>query len=591
MKFSLIIPTKNRQKTAIYAIQSGILSNYENIEIIVSDVSDDDSLHYKIKELNDPRIKYYYHKKSLSMRDNWEFAVSKATGDYVSIIGDDDALMPDGFSLAEMLIKKSSTKVLYCISPNYKWPDYTFINRRNLLVLNLPTTVVKISDPKKKLRLAYEFKEKAGTGPGIYHGLIERKFLDELKAKRGSYFKDNNPDFDSGFSTLLYLDSYLQTNYPIFLSGHCAASNSGSMNTKASYHQGLSDFLDDSSSEVDEVMWAELENLVSIEAGLVSCMRRFLPEVNRNISGKKIKLNKQNIFNLVARGIQGGYDNTTFKAEVEILKKIAKKWNVSTEAIPAGKKPSLGIIAEKGINTSAIVDGDHTKNLFIDGNALGITDISDAIKVVDGLTVNWTVLLQKLGHVKNVAFCANPPNSLETITVELQNGNYQKAKALLEDNIIANPLDDISLLFMGIMYFNRQMFREALPFLARSLSFKFSLNAFDAYFHSLVKTNQLTCARLVLDNYSDEISETNNQLTEHCIGVLEMASGNYENAAVIFEKIKPQIDHSLYFYCSAYANFLKGEAANANEFVKKALNFNKNKKEYLELEAKIVAAL
>ena len=44
MKFSLIIPTKNRQKTAVKAIQSGVQSNYEDIEIIVSDVSDDDSL-------------------------------------------------------------------------------------------------------------------------------------------------------------------------------------------------------------------------------------------------------------------------------------------------------------------------------------------------------------------------------------------------------------------------------------------------------------------------------------------------------------------------------------------------------------------
>ena len=71
----------------------------------------------------------------------------------------------------------------------------------------------------------------------------------------------------------------------------------------------------------------------------------------------------------------------------------------------------------------------------------------------------------------------------------------------------------------------------------------------------------------------------------------EMALGNFEIAAGIFEKINPQIDSSLYFYCSAYANFLRGEAANANQFVKKALDFNKDKKEYLELEAKIEASM
>ena len=162
MKFSLIIPTKNRQVTAINAIKSGIQSNYKNLEIIVSDVSDEDSLHHKVKELNDPRIKYHYHSESLSMKSNWEFAVSKAKGDYVTVIGDDDALMPDGLLFAERIIKLSGTPVLYTGSPTYKWPDYSFLNRRNLIALNLPTTVIKISNPKEKLRRNYEFKDGVG---------------------------------------------------------------------------------------------------------------------------------------------------------------------------------------------------------------------------------------------------------------------------------------------------------------------------------------------------------------------------------------------------------------------------------------------
>ena len=77
MKFSLIIPTKNRQKTAIKAVKSATLSNYENLEIIVTDGSDDNSLGVALKEINDSRIKYFYHSKSLSMRDNWEFVYQK----------------------------------------------------------------------------------------------------------------------------------------------------------------------------------------------------------------------------------------------------------------------------------------------------------------------------------------------------------------------------------------------------------------------------------------------------------------------------------------------------------------------------------
>ena len=593
MKFTLIIPTKNRHETAIKAVQSGTMSRYDDIEIIVTDGSDDDSLGKEIKNLKDPRIKYFHHTKSLSMKNNWEFGVSKATGDYVSIIGDDDALMPDGFLLAAELIKLSGTKVLHCKCPNYKWPDYSLITRRNLIELKLPTTVLHEANPRSQLRRAYEFEARSGTGPGIYHGIISKKFLDNLKTMRGSYFIDENPDFDSGFCTLLYAESYLQTTYPLFLSGQCAASNSGGMNTKVVFHERLSEFLTESASSREDVIWSELGNLNSIEAGLISALRRFLPEVNKVIPGKKIKLNKQKIFNLIAEGLGIGYENTTFKAEVEILRKIAKKWGVSSEAIPSRKQPTIGLLADKGINKSAIVeDNKQVKKLMIDGNLLGVSDIIDAIKVVESSTVDWVILLNMLGHIKGLSYAGrDKPNSINLIIEKLQNENDNEAKILLEENIMSNPLDQTSLRLLGFMYFNQNDFVKAISNLARSLSFEFDIKTFDAYFHSLVHTNQLLGARLVLDNYHEDIEKTRIGLYNHCLGLLEMASGNYETAAEIFNKIMPQIDNSLYFYCSAYASFLKGKAANANELVKKALDFNQNKKEYLELEARIASSL
>ena len=263
------------------------------------------------------------------MRDNWEFAVSKASGDYVSLIGDDDALMPDGFSFAEQILRKSKTSVLYCGSPSYKWPDYSFINRRNMIVLNLPTTVMKISDPKKKLRRAYEFKEKCGTGPGVYHGVVERKFLNELKSKRGSYFKDENPDFDSGFCTLLYAEGYLQTTYPIFISGHCGASNSGNLNYRGQYTKAVSKVIDEAKTQYEDFIWSDLRQISSLDVVIISAMRRFLPEANKILKGKKVELNKQNIFDMVAEGISHGYESSTFKYEVKVLKSLAKKWGVN----------------------------------------------------------------------------------------------------------------------------------------------------------------------------------------------------------------------------------------------------------------------
>ena len=214
------IPTKNRQHTAIHAVKSCILSNYQNIEIIVSDVSDNDNLRNKITNLNDVRIKYFYHPEGLSMKDNWEFGVSKTTGDYISILGDDDALMPDGLLFASELLKIDSPPLLSCITPTYKWPDYPLINRKNFIGLKLPTTVVQQKQPINELIKAYEFKENSGTGHGIYHGLASKEFLETLKSKRGSYFVDEVPDLISGFCTLLYAKYYLSTTYQFLSLGN-----------------------------------------------------------------------------------------------------------------------------------------------------------------------------------------------------------------------------------------------------------------------------------------------------------------------------------------------------------------------------------
>ena len=591
MKFSLVIPTKNRQLTAIKAIESGTLSNHLDIEIIVTDVSDNDNLRAKIKKLKDTRIKYFHHDKNLSMRDNWEFGVSKATGDYISVIGDDDALTPDGYLLAAELIKLSGTSVIYCRSPNYKWPDYPLISRRNLIELKLPTTIQKVTNLKKQLRRAYEFKEKFGTGPGIYHGIVSKKFLNGLKSKRGSYFVDEVPDFDSGFCTLLYAEEFLETTYPIFVSGQCGASNSGSINIRSKNSMTLSKFAEDASMSMSQLISEDFDKLVTNSAVLAGAMLRFLPEVNKEISGEKIEINKQNLFDYLAASISAGYENTTFKIEKEILEKVAKKWKVSAKALPEQCSAVLGLIEDKGHNKKAILKEEPINSMRIDGNILGVRDIKDATKFIESTTVEWFFLLRTLGLHKNITHPIEKYTGVSTSSIiEMLNKNDEKgAIAKLEKNLMVNPLDVDSLLLLGSIYFNQKNFHKAIPHLARSLSLEFKIKTFDAYFHSLVDTNQAEFARQVVKNYSEELDKVNSQLQHHCLGIIEMKSGNYECAAKIFKKIKPEIDPSLFYYCSAYAKFIKGEALNADKLVREALSFNSSREEYLSLQAKIEA--
>ena len=320
-------------------------------------------------------------------------------------------------------------------------------------------------------------------------------------------------------------------------------------------------------------------------------MIRFLPEVNKVLPQDKIKLNKQNMFDLIAKSVGTGYEDTTFKVEVDFLKSIAKKWKVSPKQIPAYRQPVVGLIKDKGCSKAAITADAYVSELIIDGDKLGIKDIQGAIKIIESATTDWEILLNFLGLKKFI----EPHNRLpragafKNVVEKLNNNETDEAITLLENNIKANFADADSLLHLGVIYFDQERFHDAILPLARSLSFEFSTKAFNAYFNSLININQVDFARQVVDNYSQELNHADSQLLSHCLGIIEMKSGNYQYAAEIFNKITPSADKSLYYYCAAYAKFLKGEALDADKLVKEALNYNSNKPEYLSLKAEIEA--
>src|SRR5687768_13393833 len=93
---SIIIPTKNRQYTCLYAIESALNMKSDIFEVVVQDCGDTNSLEEAIvsKFGNDNRLKYRYTNTSPSMTENWNLAITHAKGKYICGIGDDDAVLP-----------------------------------------------------------------------------------------------------------------------------------------------------------------------------------------------------------------------------------------------------------------------------------------------------------------------------------------------------------------------------------------------------------------------------------------------------------------------------------------------------------------
>ncbi|WP_348246142.1 glycosyltransferase family 2 protein, partial [Salmonella enterica] len=82
------------------ALKTVTSQGYENLEILVSDNFSDDATEEITRQSNDPRIRYLNTGSRLSMTHNWEFALGHVTGDWVTIVGDDDGLLPGAIDRA-----------------------------------------------------------------------------------------------------------------------------------------------------------------------------------------------------------------------------------------------------------------------------------------------------------------------------------------------------------------------------------------------------------------------------------------------------------------------------------------------------------
>jgi hypothetical protein len=124
MKFSVLLPTRNRLSYLRHAVDSVLRQDYAGWEIVVSDNDSDDDIAGYVASLADPRITYARTPEFVPVTDNWNAALARSTGDYVIMLGDDDALAPGYFStLLPLLREFDAPDVVYTGAYLFAYPN------------------------------------------------------------------------------------------------------------------------------------------------------------------------------------------------------------------------------------------------------------------------------------------------------------------------------------------------------------------------------------------------------------------------------------------------------------------------------------
>lgn len=115
MTFSIVIPAHNGDKYLRLSIESALNQERKADEIIVvDDASTDNTGEVAQSQEYSKFIKYFYNERSTGFVDAWNRAISKASGDLVTILHQDDLLHPQYLkSVEEALIKYPEVKHIY----------------------------------------------------------------------------------------------------------------------------------------------------------------------------------------------------------------------------------------------------------------------------------------------------------------------------------------------------------------------------------------------------------------------------------------------------------------------------------------------
>lgn len=226
MKFSVLLPTRNRLELLKYAVETVRRQDYDDWEIIVSDNYSEEDIAGYVRSLGEPRIKYYRTDSFVPVTDNWNNALEKSSGDYVIMLGDDDCLMKRFFTTIKSLIDTyKNPDFIYTNAYMYAYPgvlpDFPdgFLKPYNYAPFFKLSTEPFWLRKDRALDLVHQsLNFKMPLTYNMQHSIVNRSFIDALKSK-GNFFQSPYPDFYATNAMLLKAERILICPYPLVTVG------------------------------------------------------------------------------------------------------------------------------------------------------------------------------------------------------------------------------------------------------------------------------------------------------------------------------------------------------------------------------------
>jgi glycosyltransferase involved in cell wall biosynthesis len=225
VRFSILLPTRNRLELLRYAVQSVLDQDFQDWEVVVSDNASEDDIPGFLAEVADSRIRYVRSEILIPVTDNWNLALENSSGDYIIMLGDDDCLMQRCLSTAnQMLLDHDEPELIYTQAVQYYYKDVTpqadeaflllvycefFRHEKDAFWLPREDALRVVQDSMGfKVPLMYNMQ----------HSVVSRRVVERLRNK-GPFFQSPYPDYYATNVLFLTVERILVSPLPLVAIG------------------------------------------------------------------------------------------------------------------------------------------------------------------------------------------------------------------------------------------------------------------------------------------------------------------------------------------------------------------------------------
>lgn len=206
--FSILLPTKDRLDLLQCAVKSILMQSYDNWELIISDNCSKEDIETWVDGIGDARIKYIRQVSPISVTENWNATNECANGDYMIMLGDDDALLPNALRiLAEKITSYNYPELIVFPAYLYLQPNVDPVLTGGDLQKVFPLAEYsqeQLLDKEGRIKLVSDccrFERSFGYNMQFY---CYSKELEKAVEVYGNFYEPPYPDYYTA-SLMLYI--------------------------------------------------------------------------------------------------------------------------------------------------------------------------------------------------------------------------------------------------------------------------------------------------------------------------------------------------------------------------------------------------